>query len=381
MGFSYWEQRSFLANIDLLVIGSGIVGLSTAIYAKRSNPKMRVAVAERDVFSSGASTKNAGFACFGSPGEILDDLTNSSEEVVFQTVERRILGLQNLRNLLGDNLIQFESSGGYEIFTEENREEFNRCREKLEYLNSKVSPFMKGNRVYSLVNMQEKNWGFQGVIGAISNDLEGLIHTGEMMRNLMELARKENVQIFNGLLIDSIESTLSGVRCRISDDFFDVSKVVVCTNGMARQLIPSLDVNPARNQVIVTSEIEDLSFQGAFHLHQGYVYFRHIGKRVLIGGFRHLDISGEATWEFGQTEQIQSRLEACLKDQILPGKQFSIDFRWSGIMGLGETKKPIVKEIAQNICVAVRMGGMGVAIGTLIGKEAAEWVSNSAKRM
>lgn len=127
MGFSYWEQRSFLRNIDLLVVGGGIVGLSTAIYAKRSSPKMRVVVVERDVFSAGASTKNAGFACFGSPGEILDDLTHIPEDEVFLTVEKRIQGLTNLRNLLGDKALHFESSGGYEVFKKKRIKIFLTC--------------------------------------------------------------------------------------------------------------------------------------------------------------------------------------------------------------------------------------------------------------
>ncbi len=373
MGFSYWEQRSFLRNIDLLVVGGGIVGLSTAIYAKRSSPKMRVVVVERDVFSAGASTKNAGFACFGSPGEILDDLTHIPEDEVFLTVERRIQGLTNLRNLLGDKALHFESSGGYEVFKEEDKDIFDLCCAKLDYLNSRVSALTEGRSVYSVEDVSKKNWGFQGIKYAITNNLEGLINTGQMMVSLIALARNEGVEIFNGMTIDSLESTPTGVKCVTGEDQFFASKVIICTNGMARQLIPDLDVKPARNQVIVTSEIKDLQMNGAFHMNRGYVYFRHIGKRVLIGGFRNMDMEGESTWEFGQTELIQNYLEDCLRTQLLPDKEFSIDYRWSGIMGLGETKRPIIKEVKPGICVAVRMGGMGVAIGTLVGKEASEW--------
>lgn len=358
-----------------MVVGGGIVGLSTAIYAKRSNPAMRVVIAERDVFSAGASTKNAGFACFGSPGEILDDLTNISEEEVFRTVARRIQGLTNLRALLGDKALHFESSGGYEVFTEEDKDVFEMCLERLDYLNTSVSRLAGGKKVYSVEDVSSKNWGFRGIKYAIGNQLEGLINTGEMMVNLMNLARKDGVEIFNGMMIDALESAPKEVICRTGEDHFLASKVIVCTNGMARQLIPDLDVKPARNQVIVTSEIEDLQLRGAFHMNSGYVYFRHIGKRVLIGGFRHKDIDAESTWEFGQTDVIQKHLEECLRTQILPDKKYTVDYRWSGILGLGATKKPIIKEVMPRICVAVRMGGMGVAIGTLVGKEAAEWAA------
>ena len=40
-------------------------------------------------------------------------------------------------------------------------------------------------------------------------------------------------------------------------------------------------------------------------------------------------------------------------------------------MGIGSEKKPIIKAVTKNVVCAVRMGGMGVAIGSLVGKMAA----------
>ena len=63
----------------------------------------------------GASTKNAGFACFGSLSEILDDLRSHSEEEVIQLVKKRFDGLKLLRQTLGDTAINFQQLGGYEL--------------------------------------------------------------------------------------------------------------------------------------------------------------------------------------------------------------------------------------------------------------------------
>ena len=60
-----------------------------------------------------------------------------------------------------------------------------------------------------------------------------------------------------------------------------------------------------------------------------------------------------------------------LTDVILPEKHFSIDYEWAGIMGVGATKQPIIEKIDAKIGVGVRMGGMGVAIGTSVGKKLA----------
>ncbi len=70
---SYWERESFFKHIDVAVIGSGIVGLAAAIHLKKIAPKLQVAILERGVLPVGASTRNAGFSCFGSMTELLDD--------------------------------------------------------------------------------------------------------------------------------------------------------------------------------------------------------------------------------------------------------------------------------------------------------------------
>ena len=65
-------------------------------------------------------------------------------------------------------------------------------------------------------------------------------------------------------------------------------------------------------------------------------------------------------------------MERILKDTILPNTSFEIDHRWSGIMGVGNQKKAIVKQLSNNIFCGIRMGGMGIAIGSLVGKELAQ---------
>jgi hypothetical protein len=66
--------------------------------------------------TSGASTKNAGFACFGSLSEIIEDLNSHTEES--STVNRKNDGGTSLvkTRRLGDLAIDFKPFGGYEFF-------------------------------------------------------------------------------------------------------------------------------------------------------------------------------------------------------------------------------------------------------------------------
>ena len=116
------------------------------------------------------------------------------------------------------------------------------------------------------------------------------------------------------------------------------------------------------------------SIKGTFHLDEGYYYFRNIDNRILFGGGRNLDFKGEETATLGETDLIQNQLETILKESILPNTSFEIERRWSGIMGMGNQKKPIVKQISDNVFCGVRLGGMGIAIGSLVGKELADLI-------
>ena len=82
MNLSYWEIKSWLSNVDFTIIGSGIVGLSCALQLKSKYPNSNILILEKGILPQGASTKNAGFACFGSISEIIDDLKSHSEDEV-----------------------------------------------------------------------------------------------------------------------------------------------------------------------------------------------------------------------------------------------------------------------------------------------------------
>jgi glycine/D-amino acid oxidase-like deaminating enzyme len=193
-----------------------------------------------------------------------------------------------------------------------------------------------------------------------------------MIETFHQIAAKNGIKCIFGIEVTSLESVNNKVYLETSIGEFSASKVAICTNGFAKQFLPNEDVQPARAQVIITKPIENLKLKGTFHYQQGYYYFRNIHNRILLGGGRNLNFQGETTTEFEQTEQIQTALKNLLSNVIMPNSPVEIDYTWSGIMGVGKTKKPIIQKITPNIAVGVRMGGMGVAIGSLVGKEVSE---------
>ena len=368
MSFSYWEHKTWLSNIDYTVIGSGITGLSCALQLRRKYPEAKILVLERGMLPNGASTKNAGFACFGSLSEIIDDLQTHTEQEVIDLVSRRTEGLQLLRSTLGDQAIKYEQYGGYELFLEEDASLFEACNSKLEYINELLKPVFNED-VFSIA---KDTFGFKKVVqNYIFNKFEGQIDTGAMMQSLLHKAYAENIQILNSCEVEQFYDQGKNVIVKTKNFEFTTAKIFIATNGFATKL--GIDeVKPARAQVIITTPIEDLHIKGTFHLDKGYYYFRNIDNRILFGGGRNLDFKAEETTEMNQTSLIQNKLEEILKEVILPDTKFEIDHRWSGIMGVGVQKKPIVKQLSNNVYCGVRLGGMGVAIGSLVGKELAD---------
>ncbi|MGZ3932448.1 MAG: NAD(P)/FAD-dependent oxidoreductase [Bacteroidia bacterium] len=368
-GLSYWELRSYFKVCDLIVIGSGIVGLSAAISFKKANKKARVLVLEKGIFPSGASTKNAGFCCFGSVSELLSDLEKMPESVVWETLKMRWDGLKLLRAVVGDKAMDYQQNGGFELF--DNIEKFKACSEKIGYLNKEIQQITGKKNTYSDAGKKIKKFGFKNSCGLLLNRFEGQIQTDRMMERLIDIAKQSGVEILNNIQVDKLQDTGIGAELETPLGLFRAHKVIVAINGFAKTLLNLRDVNPARAQVLITKPIKNLKVKGTFHYEEGYYYFRDLDGRLLLGGGRNLDIKGETTTELAITGQIQDRLEKLLKTVIMPGTPYEIEHRWAGIMGVGTEKKPIIRSYSKNVVCAVRMGGMGIAIGSLVGKEAA----------
>lgn len=370
MNLSYWELKNWFTNVDYTIVGSGIVGLHTALRLREKFPESKILILEKGMLPEGASTKNAGFACFGSLSEIIDDLKSHTEEEVIQLVQKRWQGLQLLRKNLSDEAIDFKPFGGYELFLKNDESTFNECLQKLRFINDILKPIFK-------TDVFEKNidrFGFNNIQEyTIFNPFEAQIDTGNMMQALLKKAHSNGILILNNQTVSNFHDNTNGVEIQVNNYSFTTKKLLFATNGFAGELTNN-EVKPARAQVLITEPIPNLDIKGTFHLDKGYYYFRNINDRILFGGGRNLDFEGENTSQFGQTEIIQNKLEEILKTVILPNTDFKIAHRWSGIMGLGNSKRPIVESLSENVYCGVRLGGMGVAIGSLVGKELADLI-------
>ena len=363
---SFWESNS-LVNYQYIIVGAGITGLSTACAIKEKNPTATVLVIEKGILPTGASTKNAGFACIGSYTENWADYLRLGEEKFLQLIEDRWIGLSLLRKRLGDEHIDYINHGGFELMMNENAAE----GDKVTKLNELLLPLFK-KQVFYIVPHFINQFGFNAdmVSDMVFNPFEGQIDTGKMMNNLLNYAGILQVRVITGTDVKHIDDTPTGAKVYCENNgqqiIFHAEQVAICTNAFTKHFLPDEEITPGRGQVLCTAPIDNLKFTGTFHFNEGYYYFRNYGKRVILGGGRNIDFETETTTQFDINQRIQNQLNYFLDEMILPNTPYTIEQQWSGIMAFNEQKTPLIKRVNQHVVVGARLNGMGVALASKI---------------
>ncbi|WP_027002573.1 NAD(P)/FAD-dependent oxidoreductase [Hugenholtzia roseola] len=380
MAYSVWEKEAF-TTYDLVVVGAGFVGLSTAAAWLERYPKARVAVVERNFLPTGASTKNAGFACFGSLTEILADLQMMNAETVFNLVQSRYEGLQLLRQRLGDSALDLKQYGGYELLTEAQMPalaELDKVNDFLKPIFEKYHTNFEG-RVFRRKDGTIASFKFnaQKVRAMVYTPFEGQINSGMAIRNLWQYVAKRGALVWTGVQAIDWQAIGSNVELHLQPTSLSepkphtrfsiqAKKIAICTNAFAKEALPTADIQAGRGLVLITKPISSLPFKGTFHLEAGFYYFRNLENRVIFGGGRNLDFEAEKTTQLGINPLIAQDLENKLKTLILPQFQPEIDYFWSGIMAFGREKSPLLVSLHPNVAAGVRLSGMGVALSSKV---------------
>ena len=152
---SIWELETFYRNRDVVIIGAGFTGLWSAVSLKEKYPEKSVLVVERNSISMGASTRNAGFACFGSLTEIIADAEKMGWEKTLELVKMRFEGLQKIQKTFDANEIDYEQCGGFEIINDE------RILSRIKEVNLKLKPVTQAENTFVLKSSKISEFGLK----------------------------------------------------------------------------------------------------------------------------------------------------------------------------------------------------------------------------
>ncbi len=369
-----WQALHYSRTWDVVIVGAGITGLHAAVFLKQSHPHLQLLVLDQHFWGASATTQNAGFLCLGSPGELLNDLRHHGEHVVLKNLSLRWRGAKRLLKGLGAKKSGYKQTGGFEGFTAYQLNHYEDILKNVAQLNIIMKRITGMEDFYSPTEPKKlplpANHQFNA---AFYIKFEGQLNPALLWENLKLKALNLGVVFQNGARVNAVEATSIGYQLHNNGPTPSIKtkKVLLATNAETDSLTGGSAILPGRGQIILTKPISGFPLKSNFHAEDGYLYFRNVGERLLLGGGRHWDFEGENTATIATNERIIQRLKAYAEDFIV-GAPVEIDHQWSGIMGFTTDKQPIIKEHQPGWFVVAGLNGMGMAMGAELGRMAAD---------
>ncbi len=370
MTTSHWlRPHSFSSvdfNADILIIGAGYVGLSTAYWLSEYRPDLKIVVLERSHCGAGASGRNAGFLTKGSAVfyRSLFEKWGLEKAQAIYTFAEESLQLVHQHILKSSPEIKFETASSMTLFQTE--------EDKKKWANDQFDPqqFHFEWKENSQLSAGLKSKFF----GAFENHPEYKINPIQLLTSLRKCleARKitiiENVSGYK-LLPDGLVTEVNTIKAK---------QVILALNGYLPQFHSAFQdlVTPRRAQMLAVELEEDIEAPSLYYDPPERVYWRKTQEKLLlIGGKRLLDETGEVGNFEKVSPLIQDGLESYLRDQL--HLKFKVLQRWSGTMGFTPHELPIITRAVEAPVETVVVGGFsghGMGMGFRAAQETAQLV-------
>jgi glycine/D-amino acid oxidase-like deaminating enzyme len=200
--------------------------------------------------------------------------------------------------------------------------------------------------------------------GALFHPDDGVLQPARLVRRLAGAAAQAGVEIREHHRVASV-------------DELGAETVVVATDGYPSGLLAELEglIIPTRGQMLATEPLDERLFPLPHYGRHGFDYWHQNEEgRLIVGGFRDVDMDSEFTATEETTPRIQAALEAFVEAML--GRKPAITHRWSGVFGLVPDLMPVVGTVPgrDGLWVAGGYSGHGNVLGLMCGELVAQAV-------
>lgn len=353
---------------ELLVIGGGFSGLSTALHAAEAGLSVVLVEAERVAF--GATGRNAGFvvpnfakvdpdgirASLGAAAERLVAMAAGSGDLVFDLIRRH--GIDCTAHQVG--WIQPSHSDAA----------FAKARERVRQWGALDRPVevLDAAAVTALT-------GVAGWRGGWIDRSGGVLNPVGYARGLAAAAAKAGVCVFEASPVTRLQRKGEVWHAATPRGSVQARRVVLATNAYVGQLWPGLARNffPLRVFQVATAPLPQSvrqrllpGGQSVSDTRRNLFTFRFDDQNRLISGGMHI-LSPGAEARVPQT--IHRRLARFLTLPDLP----PLEFAWSGMASVMPDYLPRLLALGPNLIAGFACNGRGIALSTAMGRELADW--------
>jgi len=374
MTVSLWQQaqRKEETAYDVIVVGGGIVGCSTAFWLNRRRPSLDVAILEAHTLGAGASGRNAGFILQGTHTDYRSDMERYGKRAARRlwtfTRENRDLLATELRGTAFD----WRSDGS--LTAAGSADEAARLESSLSHLRTAGAPavYLDPEETNARIGASRFHGGLFVTTGAVVNPLRLVRH----------VAAQSEADVYPQHPVERIHWREPGVLLDTPERRFRVDRVVLALGPSLPDLVPATSsfVRPVRAQMLATEPTETTHFSVPVYSHHGGFYVRQLEDgRVLAGGGRHQHRDPEETSADATTPAVQATIERYLHTHFPWTQSLSIVQRWSGTMGFSPDGRPVVGHVPEHPegIFATGFTGHGMGYGFRMGRLLADLVADT----
>jgi len=359
---------------DVVVVGAGFTGLSSALHLLERGYK--VAVVEANRVGWGASGRNG--------GQLIDGM------VEIEKIEKR-LGLQaaHIAYQMGvdcrDVVLRIIDQYNIECDLKFGYLDLAMNQADIDYFHSEIALKQQRNYPHKVTFVPQDEIrsviGSERYIAGMVNEANGHLHPLNLCIGEARAAAELGAQIYEQSRVTKI---IHGKKPRVETDrgSINASKIVIAGNAYLGKTEPKLSsaVIPAGSYVIATEPLSDEMAaellpkdMACCDLRVGLDYFRlSADKRMLFGGL--CNYSG----------RVPKSITATLRPKMIRAfpqlKNARIDYEWGGDIAISMNRIPQFGRIKGNTYYAQGYSGHGVAPTHIAGQVLAEVISGDSER-
>ncbi|MEM6326072.1 MAG: FAD-binding oxidoreductase [Bacteroidota bacterium] len=350
---SPWQSPLPPREVDVAVVGGGVIGCATAFALRQADPTLRLAIVEAGRLADGASGRNAGFVLLGAPGADPGADDPAERERASRLWAFTSENAQAVRALDGR---AFDLRWTGSVIAAGDDTEAGTLRRQADAL---------GGVEWLGPDALHRRIGGRGFHGGLFVAEGGVLHPAKLVRHLAALS---GAAVLERSRVLRLGAEAGGVVISGREGALRAGRVAVCLNAYLPQLLPELSgwVRPVRAQMLATEAVPPV-LDVPVYSHDGYFYLRqHADGRLLLGGARHLHRETEVGYEDTTTPSLQASLAGYLADHFPALSEARVVRPWSGTMGFSPDGLPVVGDAPGVPGVTVAAGftghGMGYAV-------------------
>lgn len=364
VGTSWWHSAAtgFPAfegelEADVIVAGGGITGATLAYSLIEEGAS--VLLLEAGELAAAASGRNAGFLMVAPAEPYTEAIAlwgRAGARAMLETGRRSHQRVRQLVETLGIDC-GYAAPGSLRLTRTEEEAEDHRAS----------LPLMKqdGFAVEEIRPSEAMpNGPHDRFVAAFRTEEDGEFDPVRFIHGVARAAEQRGARVHSRSSLSAAWWTGSAWEARVNGGLARARTLVIATNAYAPQLCPALTplIAPRRGQMLATGPLERQIAECPTYAQWGYQYWRQLAdRRLLIGGWRDLDLDGETGYDDQPNEKIQAGIEQGLRDLVPEG--VPIVARWAGTMGFARDGRPLIGWLDAEHHLAIAAGFTGHGLG------------------